>query len=175
MQKWSQPIIHTELNIRAVLYEDDLSNTRKKSGSSSERLFRIRGVFLTVASAGGCCQTPVHPKMHLCGASNVWRFFFVVVERMCCEMFYGTVVISEAFCGRHNESRWIINRSWCVVHLSRQRIFNHVHALCREALYIYVRPLLPLLFSVCDIVLIFSALCLEGARAWEFIILTHRV
>lgn len=75
VQKWSQPIIHTELNILAVLYADDLSNTRKKSGSLSERLFRIHGVFLTVASAGGCCQTPVHPKMHLCGASNVWRFF----------------------------------------------------------------------------------------------------
>lgn len=100
VQKWSQPIIHTELNIRAVLYEDDLSNTRKKSGSSSERLFRIRGVFLTVASAGGCCQTPVHPKMHLCGASNVWRFFLLLLLRECVgRCFMGLLSFLRLFVG----------------------------------------------------------------------------
>lgn len=100
VQKRSQPIIHTELNIRAVLYEDDLSNTRKKSGSSSERLFRIRGVFLTVASAGGCCQTPVHPKMHLCGASNVWRFFLLLLLRECVgRCFMGLLSFLRLFVG----------------------------------------------------------------------------
>lgn len=100
VQKRSQPIIHTELNIRAVLYEDDLSNTRKKSGSSSECLFRIRGVFLTVASAGGCCQTPVHPKMHLCGASNVWRFFLLLLLRECVgRCFMGLLSFPRLFVG----------------------------------------------------------------------------
>lgn len=60
----------------------------------------IRGVFLTVASAGGCCQTPVHPKMHLCGASNVWRFFLLLLLRECVgRCFMGLLSFPRLFVG----------------------------------------------------------------------------